>query len=405
MHFVSSSRISRKPYISNNLLAIMGFLNIFKKKPTTTEETKSATTEELPNYLETKLQETKEKEKEILEKINDNLILFYEDIEEKTKILESFSLEEKKVELRIKIIVKQGFKKYLEQVSILINELKKTNHQSLTEAKTNLIKIINKFYKQSNTFYQQANYLIGDELFVTKTRINKLENFLIETFNNNAKTINTLTTITSLKSKLKNLGTSKENLVQVKNELKYLDKNIEQNNQKISNLREQIKQAKTSKEYLDNLKAKEQLSKLQSEKIQLIQILNKSINMKSLSNLYHSNEKQINIIKNYKNNFSEAFQKNNGEDILDLIDDKSQINKIINKIEQNKKLSQETTEQIKEETTTILQNKIQNTNHETETLISKKPKNQKRQLNIQQTINETKQSIADQAKTINLILT
>ena len=104
-------------------------------------------------------------------------------------------------------------------------------------------------------------------------------------------------------------------------------------NNKIRNHEEEIIKIKNSNEHKELLKNEETLNKKDSElEIQIIKIKN-LINLKTLSGICHKSEKDMIIIKNYRNNFINAFKEDSNNKLKEILESTNQI--------ENKKLIEE----------------------------------------------------------------
>jgi hypothetical protein len=362
----------------------MGILDFFRKKKVEEPEIgpEEISFNELENWLENKAKSINEEEKRVLSLIKQKIDLFLEDIKEKTKVLEEVDLESKKAEERAKVIVKQGLDKYLEFANIFIKELAEIKKQNLAEFIKDANKIFSAFDKKSYIFYQRANFLIGNELLAVKEEINNLSKYFTELFNENQKIMESSTTVSSIKSKLRKIEESKENTDKINLELKSLDKKIIDINEKDERLQKEIKKIKTSKDHIENLRSHEELKLTEKQLEENISKLKSLIDFKALSQAFHSDEKKMKLIKNHKENFNESLAKDEGQGILGLmIETKQNSNTLENKIKQIKESKENLAKNkqlLKEDETQTISEKMHKLKLELETLSIEKVKHSKR---------------------------
>ena len=115
----------------------MGLFDLFKKL-IKEKELEGIVTEKLAfsdieNWTKNKRKENELKEKEIINSVKEKIRLFNEQLKEKKGILENFDVESKKVEDRLKSVVNEGRKKYLESLEIFMENLNNIEKEDLGE--------------------------------------------------------------------------------------------------------------------------------------------------------------------------------------------------------------------------------------------------------------------------------
>lgn len=301
----------------------MGILDFFRKKKVQEPEPEpeKITFTEVENWLNKKENQNREKEKEVLNQINEKITLFVNELQPKLDVLKEIDIEAKKVEDRAKIIVRQSLNKYLDYVKIFIKKLKELVEQNpnLTKFFKEVNKIFSEFEKHSYIFYQRSTYLVGDELVSAKQEMVNLSEYFTKLFKENKKTIDSQEKISSTKLKLKQLDETKTTIKEINTKAKSLNENLNRYEKKKDELLEEIEKIKASDDYQQTLKNEEEIINKEKEREQDIQKLKESIDFKSLTNFFHSNEGQMKLVKDFKEDFKTNFQKKNGEDILDLL--------------------------------------------------------------------------------------
>jgi len=306
-------------------MGIFNFLKKFSKKEPEIVVTEKVEFSNIKYFLENKKQQLKLQEEEFLNKfkeINNNLI---NSLQEKIKQLENLDLDQKKAEDRIKIIVKENFKSYLYYVELLIKDI--SNLEEINSSLDMISKINStflNFQKKAETSYQKATYLIG-ELGQIKGEINNY-------FKKTETLIKENDDIIKISRILESIGKKLEELLKIDNISKEIDKEKSKNeekinevNNKIRNHEEEIIKIKNSNEHKELLKNEETLNKKDSElEIQIIKIKN-LINLKTLSGICHKSEKDMIIIKNYRNNFINAFKEDSNNKLKEILESTNQI--------------------------------------------------------------------------------
>jgi len=314
-------------------MGIFDFLKKFSKKEPEIVVTEKVEFSNIKYFLENKKQQLKLQEEEFLNKfkeINNNLI---NSLQEKIKQLENLDLDQKKAEDRIKIIVKENFKSYLYYVELLIKDI--SNLEEINSSLDMISKINStflNFQKKAETSYQKATYLIGE--------LGQIKEEISNYFKKTETLIKENEDIIKISKILKSIEKKLEELLKIDNTSKEIDKEKSKNeekinevNNKIRNHEEEIIKIKNSNEHKELLKNEETLNKKDSElEIQIIKIKN-LINLKTLSGICHKSEKDMIIIKNYRNNFINAFKEDSNNKLKEILESTNQI--------ENKKLIEE----------------------------------------------------------------
>ena len=306
-------------------MGIFNFLKKFSKKEPEIVVTEKVEFSNIKYFLENKKQQLKLQEEEFLNKfkeINNNLI---NSLQEKIKQLENLDLDQKKAEDRIKIIVKENFKSYLYYVELLIKDI--SNLEEINSSLDMISKINStflNFQKKAETSYQKATYLIGE--------LGQIKEEISNYFKKTETLIKENDDIIKISRILESIGKKLEELLKIDNISKEIDKEKSKNeekinevNNKIRNHEEEIIKIKNSNEHKELLKNEETLNKKDSElEIQIIKIKN-LINLKTLSGICHKSEKDMIIIKNYRNNFINAFKEDSNNKLKEILESTNQI--------------------------------------------------------------------------------
>ncbi|HJO14734.1 MAG TPA: hypothetical protein QGG70_01675 [Candidatus Pacearchaeota archaeon] len=306
-------------------MGIFDFIKKFSRKEPEIVVNEKVEFSNIKYFLENKKQQLKLQEEEFLNKfkeINNNLI---SSLQEKIKQLENLDLDQKKAEDRIKIIVKENFKSYLYYVELLIKDI--SNLEEINSSLDMISKINStflNFQKKAETSYQKATYLIGE--------LGQIKEEISNYFKKTETLIKENDDIIKISKILKSIEKKLEELLKIDNTSEEIDKEKSKNeekinevNNKIINHEEEIIKIKNSNEHKELLKNEETLNKKDGElEIQIIKIKN-LINLKTLSGICHKSEKDMIIIKNYRNNFINAFKEDSNNKLKEILDSTNQI--------------------------------------------------------------------------------
>lgn len=309
-------------------MGIFSFLKFIKKKKVKEIIPKKLAFSEIESWLEQKNKETEIKEKQILSFVKGKIENFNSDLRTKIITLKEFDVESKKSEVRIKAIVNDSREGYIDAVENLITNLENIKEIKFSDFVKKIDKIFFDFSKASFKNYERATILIGNEMANIKKTFKSFSKELLEIFDNNKNISELFATIEFIKSKLNSLNSIKKNMIEISETIKSLNEKIiqkEKENQELSN---EIQAIKQSEDYKNMLKKKEKINTLKQESKDNIFALKQLINFKALANFFHINEEQMSILKKHKENFYTNFEKDNGKNIMDLLDE-SKLNTLL----------------------------------------------------------------------------
>ena len=358
----------------------MGFLDFFKKKKVEEEkiEIQEISFHEVKSWIDKKSEDIKDQEKEIFSIIKTKIEDFSKELDLRLKVLEKIDINAKKEAGRTKMIVKQSLDNYIKYAYIFKKEIREVENTNIEEFIGDINKVFSSFEKNSFLFYQRANYLVGDELAEVKKEISNLSTKFKEIFEENKKIINDLRIIKNINSKLKELNAKDSDTKRLNLELVSLDKEIEDLNKNKTDINKEIERVNSSSERLKSNEAKENVKIKESELMTATLGLKALIDFKKLSNVHHSSIKDMNIIKDFKENFQKELIKDDGENLLRLlVEARLSIEEIKARIESIRNIKEEISENeshIIKDVTIDLNNEIKNINYKIESINIQKNK-------------------------------
>lgn len=392
-------------------MAFFDFLKIFKTKPEI-KESKKIELKDIKDYISKEKQSYEHQKQDFLLQIKLRLSRLTHELEEKIKILEETDLEERKVEQRVKFIVKENLNYYISHLRKLISNLKELENKGSNDLIEKINTTFNNFEKKSSINFQKATYLVGEEIEGIVKTISQFFKDFNNIINENKSIIEPYKVISLIQEKLDKIDESEKTSLSI-------DKSIGQINEKTKNLEEenkktkkQIKDIEKTNDYLEEKNKKQQIKKEKQGVEDKIIKLKKSIDFKALASIFHKSEKYMALVNEYRNNFQESFEKVNGQDLIDLINEANSpdINKkdILDKINiaLNKK---EDLENIKEsypnhDKIKALDSKIDKRDQEIEDLNINMVKEIKRNEKIKQSKEEIIEQLKEELLKINLEL-
>lgn len=311
----------------------MGFLDFFKKNKKQIVEVEKISQKEFPDWLLNKKSKIEKEEQEFLVSVRKRISELISELKEKISVVNKRDIDEIKAEDKFKLIVKQNLRNYLSYLDKLILRLEELDNEKNIIDKINLI--FHDFQRKSLMSYEKATILIGKELAEIKESIRKFFKDISILIKVHQSMIDESKIIGSVKARTKEFN-------EFKKTKSGITENIDECNRKINNLEKTIKNKeegietlKKSERFIEEDKKKQELKKKKQDLDNDISVLGRVIDFKALSNFYHSFEKEMKIIKRYKENFKQTFHKTKGEDVFSLLKESNLYNvNILNKIQE-----------------------------------------------------------------------
>jgi len=294
----------------------MGFLDFFKKKKIEIE-IEEISFDELGDWIANKKKSNKNKEKEIINSVDNNVKELLEKLEEQIRVLENINIDQKKVDDRAKLIVRENLHQYIYYLKKLIDNL--NNLERDANIINNIDKLLSDFSLRSNMSFQKATFIIGDELGKVREDIADFSRNLKNIIENNKDFIENIKVISLVDEKLKKIEELDKLEIEINGNLDNGKKEIEDLRELNKKIESNIREIENTEEYLVEKRKEEELQNKKDELDKRISNIRNEIDFKSLTNIYHSSEKSMEIVKEYRDNFKEAFEKTNGEAIINLI--------------------------------------------------------------------------------------
>jgi hypothetical protein len=392
----------------------MGIFDFFKKKKIKSELEEKINFTEINNWIDNKKQEIKKDHKQPKKEINKILLNSVQEFEALVELLKDLDLTEKKAPERAKLIVMQNLYNFIDCLEKLILELKQLDSEKDLDSISleNFINKINSafesFEKKSIMSFQKSTFLIGKELEKVKEIISVFFKSFNKTIKEQKESIEQLKIILIIKEKLQKIANLEKINSENKNVLLEIQEKTNSFEEKIQKLKDQIKKIKETQEYIEQKTSKEEFEKLKTTIVIEFQNLKDLIDFKSLSEIYHSIEEKMSLVKDYRENFKETFEKQTNESFFDLIDikkiDKEPIKQKISFIEELKQKANELNSNIQKELTEGLEKEIQHNSDKIIELSSESSKQEKLSKKFEENREQIKQEIIEQSKDINLII-
>jgi len=305
-------------------MSILNFIKKLIKTKETAEHPRKIALNELGSWVQEKKTESQEEVSNFLNIIQTKTSQLVEELNEKIPTLKKINLNEKKVEERIKFIVKENldnYTYYLEKLTTNLENLKDLEDPNPNIPLENLNNIFLDFDKKSRTSFEKATFIIGKELGSIRDSIAEFSHNLQKTIKENQILIDNSKIISSTEEKLEKTNKLRDIETEINKNVEQLKKRIEFLNGQIKDSEKDIEEIKQSEEYNKEKETEQEIEENKEQLKKEIYKLKDMIDFKKLTNICHSSEKDMAIIKDYNQNFPTAFEKDDGTNLLKLLDE------------------------------------------------------------------------------------
>ena len=311
----------------------MGIFDFLKKKLSEDEEDKK--TEKisftgLENFSKNIKEKAEKESRAFKEQILNRVKQLEEEFSEEIYILKKLDLSEKRVEEKIKLIVKENLGVYIYQLGKLLESLSLLDkHENPKELVKQIDELFINFEKKSRMSFEKATFIIGKELGNVRESTSRFFRDLKQIINENEDLMKDFELIETIEKNFAEITRQNHAISEIRTKTKEIEESIKNLIEEEKIIEKDIGFFQKSQEYKDILEQKKKLENLNQEIKKSISQLKSLIDFKSLARIYHSSEKKMKLINEYNQNiynFHELFEMDNGAEILELIEDAKLIN-------------------------------------------------------------------------------
>lgn len=303
-------------------MGIFDFLkNIVKEKEVGEIKMEKISFSEIGSWLDKKEEENRLREKEVLGLVRNKIGDFGLGIRRKIIALNEFDIDSKKAEDKLKEISNVGRRDYIRSVETLLDNLNDLELNGLEKSMGKINKYFVDFTKSSHKNYEMATILIGKEMANIKESLKAFSKELIKTFDENKEVIGSFKNISLVKSKLDTIQSIDKTLDEITEKILSLNEKLKNKEEESRILKQNLEEIKTSSAYLENLDKQKKIASLKEESKKHILELKQLLDFKALVGFFRINPDQLTIVKEHRDDFLASYQKDNGKDIIELLDE------------------------------------------------------------------------------------
>ena len=318
----------------------MGLWDWFRKKEIEEVKVEKLSPEEIDGWFSKEKADIENKEREFLKLVQERVNKLVKELEEEISALKNVKVEEIRAEEKIKLVVKENLNNYTGYLEKLTGRLKEIKEEKEIIEKIN--SVFEDFKKKSAMSYEKATFLVGKEIENVKESIRNFFREIEKTLKENQELIDKSKIFSSVEMKMERANEIKKLKEETERAIKECDDDSTNLKERVKNNEKEIEEIKNSRKFIEEEKKRRELEEKMQESDIEISKLREIIDFKALAKFYHSFEKEMNIIKEHKENFREQFSKTNGQEVLDLISEsKMQDVGILNKIEKIRELKKD----------------------------------------------------------------
>jgi len=289
----------------------MGMFDFFRKKEVVRERVEIGSFGEAEKIFGERVEVLREKERVVLADVVGRLDGFYVSVEEKLKVLGGVDIESKKEYEKAKILVRQGLDKYAGLVRGLLGDLKVLEKENLVEFVGNVSRVFVGFEKGSAKVYERATYLVGDEMMSVRNEIRKFYNGLLKTFGGSL--VGDLRKCDEIRLKLDEVSGMEGKLAGLKGEVGLNEDVVGKLKEGVVGLKGEVEEVKRSEEYAGYLRVRGEVGVLSGRIEREILKLKGMIDFKRLVGIVHSNERELSVVKKFRDGFVSEFALGGGK--------------------------------------------------------------------------------------------
>jgi hypothetical protein len=179
--------------------------------------------------------------------------------------------------------------------------------------------MIQDFNEKSYINFQKATILVGNEIGHVQDLIAGFFHDIEKRFKQKKELIDQLNSLSSIEDFKKEISSIERIKLEIEDLISDMGEKIKKMEKDKDRYVEDIKKTESSEEYQGEIKDIENLKDKEKDFKKMIAEIKSMIDFKLLSSTFHSDSKKMRLINNYKESFSECFEKEQCKDIITLL--------------------------------------------------------------------------------------
>jgi len=299
-------------------MSILSKIKEFFSSEETEEKLEKIKFNQISEKLENQLNQIKELKARIKKEIISEIENFNSEINEKKEKLSKINIDERKEEERIKNIVRENLRLYLDYLGKFLENLKTNENLEPENYIAKVSQIFNNFQANSRIAFEKATILIGGELGSIKESINSASKNIRKILDDNQNLLQKENLIKELKKLISISNEFNKNKLESENSISNLQSNSQVLEEKKQELENKIKNIKESQEYKEMQEEKLKKDKEKNELEREILKIKEKADLKYLAKFFHNDGKKSEIIKKYLENFQKEADEDETLEIINL---------------------------------------------------------------------------------------
>lgn len=310
----------------------MGFLDFFKRKVEEPEENEreSISFNELDSWICKKSSELDKERGVFLNSMKERTDILIKEIRQGAEVLENLNWNKIKAEEKILLVVKENLGNYIIQLKQLADKLE--GFEQTERSKEELRSVFSAFDKKTGMNYQKATILIGKEMDNIGKSVSVFFKDMEKIHGDNKGLIDKSGVILNVREKLQELKKSDDLVFGINVEIKSIAGEIGKLENEIKKHEAEIEEVKKSDEYKEESDKRNRFDSNKKKLTLRLDELRKGIDFKSLARTWHENKPEMAIVKKYRENFNETFQKDAGGvlgRLINTLENKDSLQKVL----------------------------------------------------------------------------
>ncbi|MBT3940509.1 hypothetical protein HOD83_01870 [Candidatus Woesearchaeota archaeon] len=304
----------------------MGFLDSLKsilKSKTELEEKVIETIKstDLKKWIQGRKKDIATEEAEFLARINTRINQLADELEKEVAELKEIDFDNLKIEKRTKFITGVNLDKYIDHLKNLIETLRNLDLTTSADIMVTITKVFNEFDQKAMKNFQKASFFVGHKLGDIGISTARFFKDIKQLISANETLIKNTKMIQFVGSRLDEIDNLEKTAQEFTSQKASFEKEVSKLEDEKKRVTKEIDTVKNSKTYAKETQKREDLEKDKTELTKNIYKLRTLIDFKLLANTFHSNPKQIAIVREYKANFEAAFQRDAGRKLISLLEE------------------------------------------------------------------------------------